>query len=136
MSKKESVPPFWSLDIRACCKIWNEVWLREDELFDVIDDFRESVGSESYEKIDPVYCVLDHILQMARNRIDEVTGYDFINDYSWSGSEIYTYWNYMASSFDYSEWSIEALQEKIAWYIDELKEDEFCYYFLRKIEAI
>jgi len=54
--------------------------LYEQTIFEIIDDFRESVGQESFEGIDPVYCVMEHVLQNARNTIDNETGYDFIND--------------------------------------------------------
>ena len=40
------------------------------------------MGYDSFENIDPVASILDHILQMARNKIEELTGYDFINDFS------------------------------------------------------
>ena len=49
------------------------------------------MGYASYENFDPVASILDHILQIARNKIEEITGYDFLNDYSGSGTEIYTY---------------------------------------------
>ncbi|MCG7549029.1 MULTISPECIES: hypothetical protein [unclassified Pseudoalteromonas] len=74
--------PFGSLDIRAICKIGDDLDMHEGELFEIIDDFRESIGSESWDNIDPVYCVLDYVLQEARNRVSEITGYDFINDFS------------------------------------------------------
>ena len=56
--------------------------LCEQDLFEVIEEFRESCGYDSFESLDPVYCVLDHILQMARNHIEEKTGYDFLKDFS------------------------------------------------------
>jgi len=76
--------PFGYLDVRAICEIGEELDLREDELFEIIDDFRESVGSEGWDNIDPAYCVLEHVMQEARNKISDVTGYDFLNDYSGS----------------------------------------------------
>ena len=33
--------------------------------FEIIDDNRQSYGADNFETMDPVYCVLDHILQMA-----------------------------------------------------------------------
>ena len=92
--------PFGYLDIRQVCAIWDQVGLNESELVDIIDEFKESCGLSGYDGIDPVYCVLDHILQMARWKIEELTGYDFINDYNGPGSEIYTYGNFMCSSYD------------------------------------
>lgn len=74
--------PFGYLDLQAICQIGEALELHEYELFAIIDDFRESIGYQSWEGIDPVYCVLDYVLQMVRNKIEEVTGYDFINDCS------------------------------------------------------
>ncbi|MGL1955838.1 MAG: hypothetical protein OCD00_00785 [Colwellia sp.] len=74
--------PFGYLDLQAVCEIGDELELHEGELFKIIDDDRESIGYQTWGNFDPVYCVLEHILQMARNTINEVTGYDFINDYS------------------------------------------------------
>jgi hypothetical protein len=39
------------------------------------------MGYEGFDNLDPVYCILEHILQQARNQIEDITGYDFINDY-------------------------------------------------------
>ncbi len=38
----------------------------------------------NWDGFDPVYSVLDHVMQTARNKIEEITGYDFINDFSGS----------------------------------------------------
>ena len=70
---KSGFCPFGSLDIRAICKIGDDLDMHEGELFEIIDDFRESIGSESWDDIDPVYCVLDYVLQEARNKVSEVT---------------------------------------------------------------
>jgi hypothetical protein len=40
------------------------------------------MGYEGFKNIDPVASTLDYVLQMARNKIEELTGYDFINDFS------------------------------------------------------
>ena len=49
------------------------------------------LGYENYENFDPVASVLEHILQKSRQLIEEFTGYDFLNDFSKNGAEIYTY---------------------------------------------
>lgn len=74
--------PFGYLDLKAACEIGDQVDLYEGELFDIIDNFRELCGMSLYDKIDPVYVILDYILEMARSHIAEVSGYDFINDYA------------------------------------------------------
>ena len=88
--------------------------------------------------MDPVYCVLDHILQMARNELDDVLGYDFQNDYRGGGTEIYTYGNFMCSSFDRSEGARGELQEKLDSATEEqrraLSDNRFVTYFLNQAD--
>lgn len=129
--------PFGYLDIRAACKIGDEVSLREEEIFEIIDNFREELWLDGYGNIDPVYCVLEHVLQQARNIIDEETGYDFINDYSGAGNEIYTYGNFLASSYDYSEEAVDQLRLEIENVSQDVQaillEDDMCKYFLSEV---
>ncbi len=105
--------PIGYRDLQAACAIGDAVWLFEPQLFLIIDDFKDSIGLESFDDIDPVYCILEHILQSSRNLIEEITGYDFINDYSGTGTEISTYWNFMCSSYDYSASAREELISKL-----------------------
>ena len=49
------------------------------------------LGYENYEGFDPVASILEHVLQKSRQHIEELTSYDFLNDFSKNGSEIYTY---------------------------------------------
>ncbi len=126
--------PFGYFDLKRACEIWDEVRLYESDLFEIIEEFKDSCGYSEFDKIDPVYCVLDHILQMARNKIVEIAGYDFLNDFSRNGTEIYTYWNYMCSSYDYSDKAIEELKEKIEINFEELNKDQFCHYFFKELE--
>lgn len=58
------------------------------------------MGAANFDDIDPVAAIMEHALQMARNDIEEITGYDFMNDFAGTGSEVYTAGNYMCSSFD------------------------------------
>ena len=119
--------------MKTVCHIWEDVGLNVDELFLIINDNKEYWGLADYTDIDPVYSVLDHILQMARNHIEEVTGYDFMNDFSGTETEIYTYGNYMCSSYDYSIEAVSELKEKVANYLDLLMKDKWCRYVLSKL---
>jgi len=42
------------------------------DIFEAIESDKESWGLDDFSKMDPVYCVLDHILQMARNEIEAI----------------------------------------------------------------
>ncbi len=129
--------PFGYLDLKTACSIGDEIWMIETDIFEIIDDFRESIWLGGFNDIDPVYCVLDYVLQMARNLIDEELNYDFINDYSWAGTEIYTYWNYMCSSYDWSCWAVDELTNVLQSATPEsqvqILSDRYCLYFLREL---
>lgn len=125
--------PFGYLDLERACAIGNIIWYSEYQLFEVIDNFKEDLGFKDYENIDPVYCILEHILQMARNKIEELTGYDFIDNLSYGNVEIYVHWNFMCSSYDYSEEAIEELRSKVKPQLHRLLEDNLCKYFLNEI---
>ena len=83
--------PFGYLDVQAACKIGEALSLSEADLFEIIDNDRESLGYDNYELIDPVASILEHVLQQSRQAIEECTDYDFLNDYQGAGSEIYTH---------------------------------------------
>lgn len=125
--------PFGYLDMQAAYQIWVQVGINDRAIFDIIDDFRESVWEETFNNIDPVWCVLEHVLEQARTVISDTVDYDFINDFSGRG-EIYTHWNYLCSSFDYSDDAREELSHKVAPCLNKLLKDKFCGYFLRELE--
>jgi len=125
--------PFGYSDIEAACEIWDETDLKESELFDLIDDAREDMGYKNWDGFDPVYSVLDHVVQTARNKIEEITGYDFINDFSGSWTEINVHGNFMCSSIDYSNNAIEELVKNITWNIEKLVKDKFCQYLFSQL---
>jgi len=71
---------------------------------------------------------------MARSHIEKVTGYDVMNDFSGHGTEIYTYGNYLCSSYDYSSEAVSELKEKIADHLDCLMQNKWCRYVLSELE--
>ncbi len=71
--------PFGWLDLKAAVEHalnagYNEYWAAEQ-----VEEFAESCGLK-VEDCDPVYCVMNSILQEARNEIDKLTGFDIQND--------------------------------------------------------
>ena len=126
--------PYGYLDIKAACDIGDSVWLYERDLFEIIEDYREVCGYPDHSQIDPVATVLEHILQMARNEISEVTWYDFLNDFSGSGTEIYTHGNYMCSSYDSSEEATEEFKEQVIPHLEKLKSNKWCQYLFSELE--
>lgn len=88
------------------------VGLDSKELADLVEEFHEDTGTE-YEDIDVVSVLYDYILQMARNKINQVLKYDFLNDFSGDGNEFYVAGNYMATTYDYSQSAVDELREKV-----------------------
>lgn len=125
--------PFGYSDVKAICEIGEEVELHEEGLFEIIDNSRESFGAQNWDNFDPVYSVLDHVMQTARSKVSEVTGYDFITDFSGNWTAINVQGDFMCSNIDYSDDAVTELISKISWNITELVQDKFCQYFFGQL---
>ena len=106
-------------------------------IFETIESDKESWGRDDFSYIDPVYCILDHILQMARNEINDVLDYDFLNDLT-CGKEIYTHGNSMCSIYIASDEAMRELIEKLnaasSEQLRQLQDNSFVRYFLKQVE--
>lgn len=125
--------PFGSLDIQAAVNAALQAGKDADFVYESVSEFAEQCG-QPIDKCDPVYCVLDAILQEARNEISKECNFDFIND-TQSNAEITTYGNFMCSSYEVDEEAKEELIKVLATNnidIDELS--EATQYFLDAIE--
>lgn len=127
--------PFGSMDLRKAIETAMEVNLTGQELFELVEDFAKECDYK-FSDVDVVYIIYDHILQMARNHIDNIINYDFINDTK--EGEIYTYGNYFCTQYDYKDTAIKELSDKINESTPEQKERlidcEFTKWFLESIE--
>lgn len=110
------------LDVQTAVNVFLEVGLSGYDLAKEVNNYSEETGTD-IENIDVCYISFENILQQAREKIDEVLGYDFLNDFKGSGQEIYTYGNYMATSYDYSTEAQEELQDKITKATEEQKKE-------------
>jgi len=123
-------------DVKTAIEKFDEVGLSAQELSDEVREFAESTGT-SIDKIDVCYVAYDHILQMARNKLDEILDFDISNDIK-DGTEFYTAGNYMCTSYDYSEEAKEQLEEKLKntsqGQMEDLLEDKFIKVFLEDVE--
>lgn len=108
------------LDVQGAVEIIKEHNLNMEEIQEQIESFCEDCDVKLND-IDVVYQVYEHILQMARNEISSILNYDFINDYQKEGG-IYTYDNYVCSSYDYDEEAIEELTDKLSKTTQEEKD--------------
>lgn len=88
--------PLGYMDIDAAVRHAIAIGEDGDWLFELVQEQAEEIGLP-FGKMDIVYTVLDHILQMARNEIDDKTNFDFLND---GVGKVYTYGNYCDSRYD------------------------------------
>lgn len=127
-----SFNPFGYLDIKAATNAALQAGKTTDFVYESVSEFADSCGMK-IEDCDPVYCVMDAILQEARTEIEEVTGLDFCNDFE--SGEFYTVGNYMSTSYDYKTETkkelIEALKNVNA-IIENLSDST--QYFLSELE--
>lgn len=123
--------PFGSLDIRTAVNTALQVEEDGEWAAKQLEDFAESCDMK-IEDCDPVYCVYDAILQEARNEINDLINFDFLND----GAEIDTYGNFMATSYDWRDEANETIKEKLIENgIEFLDLSIKTQWFLEQIEA-
>lgn len=125
--------PFGWLDISTAVNAALQAGKDTSFVYDSVSEFAESCGLK-IEDCDPVYCVMDAILQEARNEICEVANFDFCNDCS--TGEIYTAGNFMCTSYDYNTEAKNELIQALAdngILIEDLSEET--QYFLAEIEV-
>ena len=125
--------PFKLGDIKAAISWAYEAGYDEQWAAEKILEFADDVSAGNLSDIDPVYVVLDSILEEARNEISEVTesSFDILND---TEEQINIDGNYIASSFDYSDEAVSEIviglaQDNIN--IEELS--EVTQFFLKEI---
>lgn len=124
--------PFGSLDIKTAVNAALQAGKDTDFVYKCVNEFAEQCG-QPIDKCDPVYCVLDEILQEARNEISQQCNFDFINDIQ-NGS-IETYGNFMCSSYEVDEEAKEELIKVLATNNIDIEElSEATQYFLDAIE--
>lgn len=124
--------PFGHLDMQAAVNCAIEAGKDSSYVYDCVSEFSESCDIP-IDKCDPVYCVMDAIMQEARQEIEHLTGFDLCNDIS--DGYIETHGNFMCSSYDYSGEALEELTAVIKEKELSLEDfDEATQYFLSELE--
>jgi hypothetical protein len=100
--------PYGYLDIKRAVQEAIEIGEDGDWAFEQLEEFAESCGMKITD-LDPCYVVMDAILQLARNEIDELTGFDLQN-----GANFYTAGNFCASTYDWNSDDPQALTDALA----------------------
>lgn len=90
--------PFGYLDLKAATTAALEAGKTSDYVYETTHEFSEQCDTP-IDKCDPVYCVYDAILQEARNEIEELINYDFLNDFSGNGEGIYVFGNFLDTHY-------------------------------------
>ena len=136
----ENMIPFGSYDLRIALDKLDTVkhgygeFSRPCEILqDLSEEWQSSIGDYDLSKIDIVALVYEDILQKARGKIEELTKYDFQNDFKGSGG-IYVAGNYCATSIDYSDESRAELEKKTKKHKKELAEDVFVSYLFDALD--
>lgn len=128
---RECFCPYWYLDIQTAIRTADEVWISPQKLYEIAEDEADALWMKIQE-LDICYTIYEHILQEARTTIDNVCDFDLCND-----ADFNTYWNYMATSYDYSNGDLEKLQEIIDWIDTEqrerLNDDDFVKFFFDNV---
>lgn len=119
----EAFMPFGYLDIERAKEVCDEAKIDYSEFAEYVWDECGAFGINF--KADLVYFVYEMILQDVRTEIDNATGKDILNDYSF-----YTYGNHMATSYDYKEEdakevkklieTIEEKSEQLKWFEEQI----------------
>jgi len=124
------------LDVKRAIEIFLEVAKSGDDLAEEVLRYSEDTGT-ALKDIDVCYIAYETILQEARNKISEVLNFDFLND---GNLGIYTYGNYMCSSYDNTEETKEKLRELLETATEEeraeILEDKATNWFLKEIGVI
>lgn len=89
--------PFGYLDLKAATTAALEAGKTSDYVYEQTQEFAESCDMQ-IDKCDPVACVFDSLMQEARNEIEELINYDFLNDFSGNG-EIYVFGNLLDTHY-------------------------------------
>lgn len=121
------------LDVVRALEVFKEAGLWPGDLVDEVNDFIDETGLP-LKDIDICWVAYDGILQRARNKILEVLDFDFVN----GDAEIYTYGNYVATLYDYTDKSMDKFKEILNKATNEqkkeLREDNETYWFLKELE--
>lgn len=94
---KSAFCPFGSMDIKFAVREAISAGYDGDWAFEQCEEFADSCGIKITD-VDPCYCIMQSILQEARNEIIDLADFDVQNDASFD-----VHGNYCASSWDYKE---------------------------------
>ena len=123
-------------DVETAIEKFAKVKLSAGDLADVVRECADFTGT-ALDKIDVCYVAYDHILQTARNKLDEIIHFDICNDIK-GGTEFYTAGSHMGTSFDYSQGAVDQLEERLRdagpEKIEELLENDFVKVFLEDVD--
>jgi len=123
--------PFGSMDIRSAVNTALEVGEDGEWAAEQVQEFADSCGMK-IDDCDPCYCVYDSILQSARGEIEDLTGFDFLND----GAEIDTAGNYCCTTYDWRDEAPDTIKQKLIEAEIEFADlSQKTQWFLSEIEA-
>jgi len=122
---------YGSADLYEAIKTANQVGISGKELADLVRNFCDDTQTE-LAKADVCYIIYEHILNSARNEIEQKTKFDISNDANFS-----TYANYMCTSFECDDDDVELLKTALEKLekddLDDLLSDDNVKFFMDEI---
>ena len=122
-------------DVKTAIEKFEEVGMSTSDLVDKVREFNLSTET-SIHKIDVCYVAYDHILYMARSKIDEILDFD-ICDVIKVGAGFYLCGDHRRISFGYSQDVKDQLEEELkdagTEQIEELLDDISVKVFLKDV---
>ncbi len=90
--------PFGYLDLKAAITAALEAGKTSNYVYEQTHEFANSCDMQ-IDECDPVYCVYESLMQEARNEIEDLINYDFLNDFSGDSGEIYVFGNFLDTHY-------------------------------------
>src|SRR5271157_1912212 len=136
--ESQSILPYGLSDIRAAIEFFIDAGLTGEDLAEQVIEFCDDTETKLAD-VDVCGIAYDYVLQMARNKIDKIIGYDLCNDFR-GDTGIYVAANYCCTSYDYSDAAIKDLTKKLSKATneqkDKLRDDRLVMFFLGQINII
>ncbi len=124
-------------DIVIAIKKFDEVGLETFDLTDIVREYIASTGI-TIDEIDVCHVAYGHILQTARNKLNEVLHFDIIDDIKGGYEEFNILGSHTNTSYDYSDEAKDQLESKLKSaeqeQIVELLEDKLVRVFLEDVD--
>lgn len=126
--------PFGWLDIKAAVETSKSAGKSADFVNEAVESMLDHFGYDKLEDVDPVYAVYSELFDEVKNKLSELLDLENDDELNEIFDKIQIYGNYLATSFDCNQETIEKLQglikdkikteicsDLLNWFFDELE---------------